>query len=371
MRLIPPFMVLTGLVSAGGLLACANSASNEALSIGSFDESSKFPAAKGLVRPEDGLALRDGRIVVADQEHGLRVIAADESTRSFGRFAEAGYVHAPPAQTAGPNGVSLEPDGVHALVADVFTGAIYRVNLETQATERIYPHTFGVNTAVSDSTGAIWFTQSTENAAGTGFRGQALRTVQQIFRRRRAVPNRTAFPGRGQRACTARSGGTELCERHRHRRSARPDLSRGDAGRQHHGLSAIGGVRRTLRTQSRGHDLGAGQCRARRARTLVGRFAGAKRDLRHRPGQRRHENGFRVRTATSQRAVAEWIRRKAAREPLLDLFAPDLWAPLPGAATGVILTPGGGPVYVSGLGDALVKFAAPALNNPHTLESEY
>jgi hypothetical protein len=48
------------------------------------------------------------------------------------------------------------------------------------------------------------------------------------------------------------------------------------------------------------------------------------------------------------------------REPLLDLFAPDLWAPLPGAVTGVILTPGGGPVYASGLGDALIKFDAPA-----------
>jgi hypothetical protein len=64
---------------------------------------------------------------------------------------------------------------------------------------------------------------------------------------------------------------------------------------------------------------------------------------------------FRVHTPTSERAVAEWGRRKAKREPLLELFAPDLWSPLPGAATGVILTPGGGPVYLSGLGDALLK----------------
>jgi hypothetical protein len=64
---------------------------------------------------------------------------------------------------------------------------------------------------------------------------------------------------------------------------------------------------------------------------------------------------FRVRTAASERTIAEWSRRKAKREPLLDLFAPDMWKPLPGGATGVILTLGGGPVYVSGLGDALVK----------------
>ena len=30
-------------------------------------------------------------------------------------------------------------------------------------------------------------------------------------------------------------------------------------------------------------------------------------------------------------------------------------APLPGLVTGVILTPDGGPVYLSGLGNALVK----------------
>ena len=153
-------------IALAGLSACATSVSNEALRTWSFEESSNFPTAKGLVRPEDGLVLRDGRIVVADQERGLRVIAADGSTRPFGRFAAARYVHAPPAQPAGPNGVSLEPDGIHALVADVFTGEIYRVNLESEATEQIYTHEFGVNTAVSDSTGAIWFTQSTENRRG-------------------------------------------------------------------------------------------------------------------------------------------------------------------------------------------------------------
>jgi hypothetical protein len=35
--------------------------------------------------------------------------------------------------------------------------------------------------------------------------------------------------------------------------------------------------------------------------------------------------------------------------------APDMWQPVPGALTGVILSPGGAPVYLSGLGDALVE----------------
>ena len=39
----------------------------------------------------------------------------------------------------------------------------------------------------------------------------------------------------------------------------------------------------------------------------------------------------------------------------MELFAPDWWAPLPGLVTGVILSPDGGPVYLSGIGNALVK----------------
>jgi sugar lactone lactonase YvrE len=108
-----------------------------------------------LSRTEDGVVLSDGRIVVVDQKNGLTIINADESTRPFGKFAEAGYLHAPPASLAGPNGVTLEPDGANLLVADVFTGAIYRVNIATEATQKIYAHAFGVNTAVRDSTGAI------------------------------------------------------------------------------------------------------------------------------------------------------------------------------------------------------------------------
>ena len=355
MRSIPPFIALAGLVSAGALLGCATSANDEGLRSWSFEAASQFPAAKGLVRPEDGLVLRDGRIVVADQEHGLRVIAVDESTRPFGRFAAAGYVHTPPAQTAGPNGVSLEPDGVHALVADVFTGAIYRVNLDTEATERIYTHECGVNTAVSDSTGAIWFTQSTENRPGA----QSVARLFEPF-------NKYSADGALYRIAPRPANGTSA--------PARRVLT---------GLSFANGI---VIDETRG--------RFYLAETLADRITGFRLavksgDLTHRkvvatvsapdnveideqgrlwvasPVQSAiyvidPDNGatttvFRAHTATSERSIAEWGRRKAKREPLLELFAPDLWTPLPGAATGVILTPGGGPVYLSGLGDALLK----------------
>jgi hypothetical protein len=39
----------------------------------------------------------------------------------------------------------------------------------------------------------------------------------------------------------------------------------------------------------------------------------------------------------------------------MDLFTPALWAPLPGLITGVIVGPGRGPVYFTGLGNALLR----------------
>jgi hypothetical protein len=41
----------------------------------------------------------------------------------------------------------------------------------------------------------------------------------------------------------------------------------------------------------------------------------------------------------------------------MDLITPALWTPLPGILTGVIVGPGNGPVYITGLGDALIRLA--------------
>jgi sugar lactone lactonase YvrE len=349
MQPIAAFIVLTG------LLACATAASEEKLPTWSLEQSSMFPAAKGLVRPEDGLALRDGRIVVADQEHGLRVIAGDQSTRPFGRFAEAGYVHKPPAQTAGPNGVSLEPDGVHALIADVFTGAIYRVNLQTEATERIYTHEFGVNTAVSDSTGAIWFTQSTQNRSGPDSVARLFAPFDEysadgaLYRIPPPSPDGRKAPAARILSGLMFANGIVIDEAHSRFyfaetmndtiTSYRIDVKSGDLSERKVVATVSGPDNVELDEHGRLWVASPVQ----NSVYVIDPNTGATTTV------------FRVRTTASERTVVEWSRRKAKREPLLGLFAPDMWSPLPGGVTGVILTPGGGPVYVSGLGDALVK----------------
>ena len=122
-----------------------------------------FPADGSLLRPEDGEVLPDGRMIVADQIAGLRLISADGSSRPFGRFAEAGYQHEPPDIIGGPNGVTIEPSGTHLLVADVYRGGLYRVEIATEKTTLIYQHPYGINVARRDRAGGIWFTQSSQN----------------------------------------------------------------------------------------------------------------------------------------------------------------------------------------------------------------
>ncbi len=90
-----------------------------------------FPGNGGLLRPEDGVALEDGRIIVSDQAKGLRLIEKDGSNRPFGNFAEVGFIHNPPKNNAAPNGLVLEHDGKHLLMCDVSDGKIYRTNVDS------------------------------------------------------------------------------------------------------------------------------------------------------------------------------------------------------------------------------------------------
>ncbi len=317
-----------------------------------FTDGAVFPADRSLLRPEDGEALADGRLLVADQIHGLRLLAADGSSRPFGRFADAGYRHEPPTAEGGPNGVSLEPDGQHLLVADVFSGAIYRVSIADEATEKVYQHPFGVNTAVADRAGGIWFTQSTQNQPSDGEVGlfSAVNTP---------VPNGALLylPPAGadgsRTPITAVDGllfanGIALDERTRVIYVAETMGNRV----LRFTITADGSLTdRQVIAEPMGPDnleLGPdGQLWV--ALPVSSELVVV--DL----ASRQSRIAYRIRTPESAAALETIAGRMAAGQGWLDLIAPALWTPAPGLMTGVILSPEGKPLFWTGLGDAIIR----------------
>ena len=271
-----------------------------------FDEAVLFPADRTLQRAEDGVVLADGTLLVADQRHGLVALAPDGSHRPYGDFAAAGYRYEPPAMNAGPNGVAFTPDRKHVLVADIFTGAIYGTSVETETTELIYQHEFGANTVEADSTGAIWFTQSTENNVVIDeARGQ-------IYVAETMGDRINAFKASFETG--------ELSERRVLAEVMTPDNIELDGDGMVWAASPFGNAIFVIN-----------------------------------PDTGETYSAFHPQTEAGDAAITEYRRRKEAGEAMLSLVGPDIWEPMPSLVTGIILTPGGGPVYVSGLADTLVK----------------
>lgn len=318
-----------------------------------FDTSMIFPGDGSLARPEDGVALADGRLIVADQVYGLRRIELDGTSAPFGEMVAAGYVHSPPERSGGANGVSLEPDGAHLLVADIFDGGIYRVDVATGATEQVYRHRYGVNTAVRDSRGAIWFTQSAHNTPEAGEarmwatvdiprpEGALLRLAMQEGRLATEAEvlvdslyfaNGVAIDESGGHLYLAETMGGRVLR-------YLVDL---DAGQVSDRSVFVDNVEPdNLELDGEGHlwialPLSNGLL-------VVDTETGAR------------HTAFNSVTPAQHEIIEEFVRRGESGTPRLELLSPAIWAPLPGFATGVIVSQGRGPVYLTGLGNALVR----------------
>ncbi|WP_158093651.1 SMP-30/gluconolactonase/LRE family protein [Erythrobacter dokdonensis] len=313
-----------------------------------------FPADRSLTHAEDGVVLPDGRLLVGDWDHGLVTLDPDGTKRPFGNFAAAGFRTRPDPLWNSPNGISWEPDGRHVLVADITGGHIYRVDTRTQAVARIYDHPFGVNAAVRDPSGAIWFTQSTENAAGEG-------SEARMF----AAADKPLGDGSVWRIAAAEVGkndpqAVKVVEG--------LDFANGivfDAPRGRVYVNEIV----ASRILSFAVDPQTGALSDRRVLVslptpdnieldangdlwVTSPFANAVYKVDADTGDR--QTIFAPTPEASARMVSETYRRLEAGEGLLSLLGPDIWGPMPGLLTGLILAPDG-TVYVSGLGDALVK----------------
>lgn len=320
-----------------------------------YDSTMVFPADRSLARPEDGIALPDGRLIVADQAHGLRMVELDGTSRPFGHLEEAGYSHRPPAHNGGANGVSLEPDGSHVLVADVFGGAIYRVELSSGATEKVYQHAYGINSAIRDSKGAIWFTQSTRNSPEEGeprlwaaidkplpdgallrlgmVDGKPAGRAEVIVDSLRFA-NGVAIDEAGGRLYLSETMAERVL-------SYRVDLAAGRVSERAVLVDSTGAD--NLELDGEGHLWiavpGSNEV------MVVTLSNGAR------------HTAFRALTPEQEQVAIEFHRRGEAGTSRMELMTPASWAPLSGPITGVIVGPGGGPVYFTGLGNALLKAA--------------
>jgi len=343
----------------GALLAAASCAKvgerAAASSMYGYNDGAVFPSDRSLTHAEDGVALADGRLIVGDWSSGLVMLEPTGAKRAFGDFPAAGFKTKPAPDWNSPNGVSLEPDGRHALVADITSGHIYRVELETEAVTRIYDHPFGVNNVVRDPSGAIWFTQSTENPAGEG-------SEARMF----AAADRPLSDGAVYRIGPEEAGKGE------------PYAERVIDGLKFANGIAFDARRERLyvaelmahRVLSFDVDAKNGALRNRRTLIDVATPDNIELDESGRlwiaspaanavyivdPDAAVMRTFFEATPEKSRKLVAEARRRSENGEGILDMIGPDMFGPMPGLLTGVIISPEGGPIYVSGLGDALFK----------------
>lgn len=330
-----------------------------------------FPADRSLTHAEDGLVLPDGRLLVGDWDHGLVTLDPNGAKRPFGDFAAAGFRTKPDPLWNSPNGISWEPDGRHVLVADITGGHIYRVDTQTETVARIYDHPFGVNAAVRDPSGAIWFTQSTQNAAGEGSDARMFAAAD------KPLGDGSVWRIAADEVGKADPQAVKFVEGLDFANGIVFDAPRGRlyvneivASRiLSFAVDPVSGAlsdRRVLTTLPTPDNI---ELDAQGDLWVTSPFANAVYKVDPDTGDR--QTMFAPTPETSARIMSETYRRLEAGEGLLSLLGPDIWGPMPGLLTGVILSPDG-TVYVSGLGNALVKldgFGSPDIDLAPMLEN--
>ena len=248
----------------------------------------------------------------------------------------------------------LDTDRVHILVTDIYAGMIYRVNSETEVVTVIYDHPFGINAAERDRTGAIWFTQSTNNTPEAGTAG--------IFADINvSVPTGALFrlPGTGAAMAAEAeavvegiyfANGLAFDDAQEHLYVAELMLDRVlryrvdvDAGTVSDQM-----VYATILTPDNlavdaDNNLWVASPLTNSILVVDGQCGSL-------------HTVFHAASDSNARISAEWVRRSHLGEGRLELFVPELWDPLPGPLTGMFWSADGATVYLAGLGNALLRY---------------
>ncbi|MGK2960962.1 MAG: SMP-30/gluconolactonase/LRE family protein [Gemmatimonadaceae bacterium] len=318
-----------------------------------YDSLMVFPSSRGLARPEDGVFLPGGRLLVSDEVSGLRLIEPDGTSKPFGDLASTGYVHNPPEREGGANGLSLEPDGTHVLVTDMALGRIYRVNVSSGATEQVYQHRYGINAAVRDSRGSIWFTQSAHNTAETGM-GAMWAAVdagspQGALLRLPMTDGKLAPQAETLVDSLRFANGIAIDEKNGHLYVS--EMMAGLVLRYR--VDLVTGELSDRAVVLEGHAIDNLELDDSGNLWMVTPLSNEVIVLNMATGAT--HSPFKSQTPAQAERTAEFGRRGERGEPRMELLSPEAWAPLPGFITGLILSPGRGPIYLTGLGDALIR----------------
>ncbi|MBT8293243.1 MAG: hypothetical protein HKP39_02365 [Eudoraea sp.] len=312
-----------------------------------FQKENLFPGDGSLLRAEDGVELEDGRIVVVDQANGLRIIEKDGSNRPFGDFAAAGFVHLPPEQTASPNGMVLEHDAKHILMSDVADGKIYRVNIDSEKVEMIYDHPYGVNTIYRDKTGALWFSQSTESTN----LGEMFRDVNI------PVPHGAVFRMTDLKSTPVKimdslyfANGITMDKDEKHLYIAETMMDRvhkfevdtNSGSAKYMGVAANVGSPDNLLIDSEGRLIIASPLYNQ---VIAVDFENHSQHVL-----------FDGSTNANSKVSNEYTRRSRLGMERLELLTPDLFHPLPGLLTGMFFSNDGQTLYITNLGNDILKY---------------
>ena len=315
-----------------------------------FSESSIFPKDRSLRHPEDGKALADGSIIVGDEEFGLRIIDKTGKSRAFGKFKEK-WFHDPPKVVAGPNGMFMEHDGRHLLLADVYSGKIYRVDTKTQETRMIYDHPFGVNSVVRDGKGTIWFTQSAKNLGPEQMWSAVDRPIDSgaVFYLR-GSGDQVKIPAVEAAANIYFANGIAIdkAEKYLYVSETMMDrVVRFKLDYSNGSLTEREIYQSVMTPDNLAFDQDGNLWIASPLSNKIFAVDQKCRSL---------HTTFEAATADNARIQNEWTVRSHLGKPLLDLLVPELSQPLPGVLTGMFWSWDRKTFYITGLGNAILRF---------------
>lgn len=245
----------------------------------------------------------------------------------------------------------LESDGRHLLLADVYSGKIYRVDTKTEETRMLYDHSFGVNALIRDSKGAIWFTQSAKNNGPEEMWNAVNRPIDSgaVFYLR-GSGDKVQSPAVEAASGIYFANGIALGKAEEYIYVAETMMDRVlrfkiDPGSRT--LSSREVYQSVLTPDNLQFDGNENLWIASPLSNKIFAVDGRCRSL---------HTVLSVPSESNARIQDEWTVRSRLGKPLLDLLGPELSQPLPGIITGMFWSKDRKTVYVTGLGNAILRF---------------